>query len=389
MNSTKKINVLISGASIAGLTTAYWLIKYGFDVTVVERASGIRAGGQALDVRGPALEVAEKMGILNALKTNSTKLTGMSMVDAVTDEEIYRNTEQTLTGGRLDSNDVEILRDDLCQILLDIVGSNARFLFNNSIASIEQDGLGAHVIFTNAPPQHFDLVIGADGLRSNVRKLVFGNDEGFVRYLGHYVAIFTMPNFLELDRWEVFYQHEGIPVAACIGKEKESNIRAYLGFANPEPINYDYRSITAQKDLVAERTPQVGNVLPQIVRYMYEADNFYFDSVNQVMMDSWSKGLVTLVGDAGYSVSVSLGQGTTVAMVGGYVLASELAAHMGNISKALESYEELLRDYVINNQALAYDSRTEPAAEDHDPTNVRDLGQSVVPFTFKNYTDIL
>jgi len=389
MQPSKKIDILISGASIAGLTTAYWLIKYGFNVTVVERASHIRAGGQALDVRGPALEVAEKMGILNALKTNSTKLTGMSMVDAATGEETYRNTEQTLTGGRLDSNDVEILRDDLCQILLDGVGNNARFLFNNSIVSIDQDSLGANVVFTNAPQQRFYLVIGADGLRSNVRKLVFGKDKEFVKYLGHYVAIFTMPNFLGLDRWEVFYQHEGIPIAACIAKEKESDIRAYLGFETPEAINYDYRNTIAQKDLVAERTPQVGNVLPQIVRYMYEADNFYFDSVNQVIMDSWSKGLVTLVGDAGYSVSVSLGQGTTVAMVGGYVLASELAAQTNDISKALQCYEELLRDYVINNQKLAYESRSEPAVEDYDSTDVRDLGQSVVPFTFKNYTEIV
>ncbi len=389
MQSTQDINILVSGAGIAGLTVAYWLIQYGFTVTLTERAPYLRKGGQALDLRGPALEVAQKMGILDTIKSNSTKLTGMSVIDAATGSEIYRNTEQTLTSGRLDSPDVEILRDELCRILYESINGKARFLFDNAITAIEQDLTGARITFTRTAPERFDLVIGADGLRSNVRKLVFGSDETFVKYLGYYVAVFTMPNFLGLDHWEVGYQHEGTPVATCIGKEKDHDIRAYLGFAAPQPLVYNHQDLTAQKKLVATHTPEVGKVLPQMVRYMQDTDQFYFDSVNQVIMPCWSKGRVTLLGDAGYSVSLSLGQGTTVAMTGAYVLAGELALHAGRIPAALNSYETLLRDYVASNQALAFDAQSGPEPTGDITDGPRDLGQSVIPFSLKTYTDLL
>jgi len=386
MGSSDKINVLVSGASIAGLSTAYWLVKYGFRVTVVERASHIRPGGQALDVRGPALEVAARMGITDAICSNSTKLNGMSVVDALSGKEIFRNTERTMTSGKLDSPDIEILRDDLCRVLFQAVGDEVEYIFNDTITSLDQDETGVNVTFAAAAPQRFDLVIGADGLRSNVRRIVFGADEQFIRYMGHYVAIFTMPNIFGLDHWEIFLQHEGIPLAACIVKEKEGDARAYLGFSAAQPLNYDHRDVAAQKQLLTERVADVGVELPRIKEAMQRSSNFYFDSVNQVIMDSWSKGRVVLVGDAGYSVSLSLGQGTTIAIVGAYVLAGELAAHKHELPAALASYENELREYINSNQKLAYDSNTEPDPEATlNPDAVPDFGLAVIPFTLKNY----
>ncbi len=396
MEVIKDKNVLISGASIAGLSTAYWLTKYGFNVMIVERAAHIRPGGQAVDVRGPALEVAERMGILNNIRENSTKLKGMSIVDAVSGEETYWNNEKTLTGGRHDSPDVEILRDDLCKVLFEAVGNKAAYIFNDSIVTLEQDDLGVEVTFTNASPRRFDLVIGADGIRSNVRRIVFGPDSEFIRYLGHYVAIFTMPNYFGLDHWEMIFQHEGTPVSVCIAKEKESEARTYLGFSSDEPIQYNHRDIPAQKQLVADRATNLGGMTSKIKELMQDSKNFYFDSVNQTIMDTWSKGRVVLVGDAGYSVSLSLGQSTSVAMVGAYVLTGELAEHWRDLPKAFANYESELKDYVANNQQLAFDASTAPQqsfgenSEEGttiDANSLPDFGQSVIPLTLKNYNN--
>lgn len=386
LKENKEINILISGASIAGLNTAYWLVKYGFKVTIIERASHIRAGGQALDVRGPALEVAARMGILDDIRDSSTQLNGMLIVDALSGKELSRNTEHTVTRGNHDSPDIEVLRDDLLKVLFDTIGNQVTYIFSDTIVSLLQDETGVDVKFANASPKRFDLVIGADGLRSNVRKLVFGDEKQFIRYLGHYVAIFTIPNFLNLDHWEVIYQHEEAPIAAYIVKDKKSEARVYLGFSNDVPLEYDYHDIDLQKQMLAERTVNVGQDIPKIIEYMHQSPNFYFDSMNQILMDTWSKGRVTLVGDAGYSVSVSLGQGTTVAMVGAYVLAGELAAHKNNLQTGLNNYEKELKEYVENNQKLAYNSNEEQQLSNlSDPENIPDFTQSVVPFTLKNY----
>ena len=385
METKKAISVLVSGASIAGLSTAFWLAKYGFNVTVLERSSRIRAGGQALDVRGAALEVAKRMDILDLIHNNSTQLKGMSMIDISTGEETYRNTEFTFTRGKMDSPDVEILRDDLCRVLLEAVGNKVEYIFDDTIVSINQDETGVDVTFANSASQRFDLVIGADGLRSNVRRLVFGKDEQFIRYLGYYIAIFTMSNIFNLDHWEVFFQHEGIPVSVCIAKDKNSEARAYLGFASEMPLNYDYHDIEFQKRLVTERSPNIGKEMPQIIECMQKADNFYFDGMNQIIMDSWSKGRVILVGDAGHSPSISQGQGTTVAMIGAYVLASELATHKHDLQTALKNYETELREYVEANQRQAYNASTGIQDSFSDPDNMQDLSQSVVPFNLKHY----
>ena len=401
IRSGKSLNVLISGASIAGLSTAYWLTKYGFKVTIVERAAHIHPGGQAVDVRGPALEVAERMGILELIRENSTKLKGMSVVDAVSGSELYSNQEQTLTGGRHDSPDVEILRDDLCKVLFEAVGDKANYIFNDSIVTLDQDDQGVDATFATAKPQRFDLVIGADGIRSNVRKIVFGADEQFIRYLGHYVAIFTMPNYFELDHWEMIFQHEGTPVAVCIAKERESEARTYLGFSSEVPLEYDHRDIVAQKRLVYEKATDLSGKISKIKELMQGSSNFYFDSVNQTIMDNWSKGRIVLVGDAGYSVSLSLGQSTSVAMVGAYVLTGELALHHHDLKTAFENYENELREYIVKNQSLAFQTSNEPQQtsntfgqkSDEDamikPSELPDFGLSVIPLALKNYSESL
>ncbi|KYF69888.1 FAD-dependent monooxygenase [Sorangium cellulosum] len=382
--------VLVSGASVSGLTVAFWLARHGFAVTVVERAPHLRPGGHALDVRGPALEVAERMGILATLRDRSTRLTGISVVDSA-GQEIFRSTESTLTGGRLDSPDVEILRDDLCHVLHEAVGTQVEYLFADSIASLTQDGSGVDVTFVTAAPRRFELVVGADGLGSGVRRIAFGPDEQFVRAFGDlHIATFGMPNFLGLERWQVMYQQPDSVGALVMGLRKDVDARTYLGFNAPKKINHDFRDIDAQKRLIADRVAGAGWVIPQIVEHMLRATDFHFYSLSQVRMSSWSRGRIVLVGDAGYAVSLGTGQATSVAMVGAYVLAGELAMHKDDLVGGIAAYEGGLRAYVVRNQDIALEQSAKPdETTDEGQTapigSIPDFGALTLPFDFKNY----
>ncbi|WP_437690766.1 FAD-dependent monooxygenase [Sorangium sp. So ce176] len=382
--------VLVSGASVSGLTIACWLARHGFAVTVVERAPHLRPGGHALDVRGPALQVAERMGILATLRDRSTRLTGISVVDSA-GQEIFRSTESTLTGGRLDSPDVEILRDDLCHVLHEAVGPQVEYLFADSIASLTQDESGVDVTFVTAAPRRFELVVGADGVGSGVRRIAFGPDEQFVRAFGDlYIATFGMPNFLGLERWQVMYRQPDSVGALVMGLRKDVNARTYLGFNAPQKVDHDVRDIGAQKRLLADRVAGAGWVIPQIVEHMLRATDFHFYSLSQVRMSSWSRGRIVLVGDAGYAVSLGTGQATSVAMVGAYVLASELAMHKDDLVGGIAAYEDGLRAYVVRNQDIALEQNAKP----DEPTDegqtapagsIPDFGALTLPFDLKRY----
>jgi 2-polyprenyl-6-methoxyphenol hydroxylase-like FAD-dependent oxidoreductase len=378
--------VLVSGASVSGLTTAYWLARHGFAVTVVERASHLRPGGHALDVRGPALDVAAQMGVLSAMRERSTKLTGISVVDANGDE-LFRSTESTLTGGRLDSPDIEILRDDLCRVLHEAVGERAEYIFGDYITSLARDESGVDVTFATARPRRFELVIGADGVGSGVRRLAFGPDDRFLHAIGDlHVATFAMPNFLGLERWQVMHQPPDSIGALVMGLRKEAEARTYLGFNAPGGLDYDFRDTDAQKRLLADRAAGAGWVIPQIVEHMMRASDFHFYSLSQVRMSRWSVGRIVLVGDAGYAVSLGTGQATSVAMVGAYVLTNELAVHKTDLLAGVAAYEEALRAYVLRNQDIALEEtmKAEGASSAAAPS-IPDFGSLTLPFTFEDY----
>lgn len=355
------MNILISGASIGGPALAFWLRKYGFDVTIVELSQGLRPGGQAIDVRGPALEVAERMGLLEEIRAGKVDMRGMSMVDAE-GNEIYRSEEHTFTGGDLSSPDIEILRDDLSRVMAR-AAQDVEYLFGDSVREIVQDDEGAHVTFDSGLRRTFDVVVGADGLHSNTRRLVFGPERDFSRHLGTYLAVWTAPNILGLDRWQVFHQVPGGNWGGGVMSVRgNSEARVYMGFES-EPLDYDYRDVTAQKRILQDRLGEAGWVLPELLGHMWEAKDFHLDSMSQIHMDSWSSGRVVLLGDAGYCGSPLSGQGTSMAMVGAYVLAGELAVAGGDHVAAFAAYERELREYVRRNQELAYTNKERMEAE--------------------------
>jgi len=343
------MKVLISGAGPAGLTVAYWLRRYGFAPTIVERAPSLVTGGYKIDVRGSALQVLRRMGIHDAVVAASTDMHGAVLVDA--DGKVINRMTGEAFGHRA-SEDLEIVRGTLCQILMDHI-SDAEFIFGDTVQAISQSSDGVRVELAKHGPREFDLVIGADGLHSNVRKIVFGDESRFARDLGLYLCVYSVPNYLNLDRMEMQYTELG-RVAAIWSSRGDANAKACFGFVAPAPV--DLRDRAQHQQVLANVYRGIGWEVPRLLEMMPGASDYYFDVAAQISMDRWSKGRVALAGDAGYCASPLSGQGTSLALIGAYVLAGELAASSGAYQAAFDQYERELRPFVLVNQALGMKS---------------------------------
>jgi 2-polyprenyl-6-methoxyphenol hydroxylase-like FAD-dependent oxidoreductase len=340
-------NILISGAGIAGSALAYWLRRHGFHPTVVERAPAPRDSGYKIDLRGAAVDVAERMGLLAEIRRAATDMRDASFVDGA--GKRLATMDADLFGGRAGA-DVEIMRGDLARILRAPTRRDTEYIFGDAIAAIAQHDGGVRVTFERGAPRAFDLVIGADGLHSAVRALAFGEEARFVRHLGHHIAIFTVADDLGLDRAELLYATPGKTVNLYSARRGEA--QALFLFASP-PLDDDRRDTRRQRQVLAEAFAGAGWEAPRLLDAMWAAPDFYFDAICQVRMDRWSSGRAVLVGDAGYSPSPASGQGTSLALVGAYVLAGELATAGGDHRAAFARYEAALRGFVAQNQRLA------------------------------------
>ncbi|GAA2307271.1 FAD-dependent monooxygenase [Nonomuraea roseoviolacea subsp. roseoviolacea] len=336
-------NILISGASIAGTTTAYWLRRHGFTPTVVERAPAIRKGGYKVDVRGAALDVIERMGLLDAVRARGTDMRHATHYDAA--GRPVATMDADLFGGRT-GDDAEIMRGDLNELLYDLTRDDVEYIFDDTVTGIAEDGT---VTFERSAPRRFDLVIGADGVHSVTRRLAFGPEERFRRDLGAHISISTVPNHLGLDREEAVHAAPG-RTANVYSTRQDPTAKALFMWSSPSQTP-GHRDPARQKELLAEAMAGVGWEVPALLEAVRRSDDFYFDSVSQIHMDRWSRGRVVLVGDAGYCASPASGQGTSLALVGAYVLAGELARH-GVEGGGLDRYESVMRPFVAANQKL-------------------------------------
>lgn len=341
--------VLISGASIAGPSLAYWLARYGFQVTVAEKAPALRGGGYAIDIRGTAVGVAERMGLTAQLRKAHVATRKLSFVDSA--GALIGSVTPDALGGDTASADLEVRRGDLADILYAAVRDQAEFMFSDSIAALDDDGDRVRVAFDSGARRDFGLVIGADGLHSQTRRLVFGAEEPFHRYLGHTFALFSLPNELGLAHEGVVWNVPG-KAAVLYAHEPGDRVFCLLAFTRQDPPFGAFGDPAAQRDLVAAMFPEQSWQVPRLVAAMRGADDLFFDVVSQIRMPAWSRGRVALAGDAAHAPSFQSGQGSSIALAGAYILAGELASHDDH-ADALAAYERTMRPFAERNQDLA------------------------------------
>ncbi|MBE8522513.1 FAD-dependent monooxygenase [Amycolatopsis sp. H6(2020)] len=340
--------VLVTGASIAGPALAHWLRRRGAEVTVVERAPGLRPGGQAVDARGVAKEVIRRMGLETAVRAARTETAGAHTVDV--DGNVLETFSAEDDGGDGFIADIEILRGDLSQVIYDDTRDGVEYLFGDRIAELTQDSDGVDVTFAGGGRRRFDLVIGADGLHSALRAMVFGPHERFVRHLGLVLAFYSVPNEFGIDRWMIDYQDQGRSAGLRPLKDP-ARAMAMLSFP-ADGFEVDYRDIEAQKNLLRDRMAGLGWRTADILAHLDDTPDFYLDQVAQVVMDRWSHGRVGLIGDAAFCSSPMSGAGTGLALVGAYLLAGELAAAGWGPEAGFAAYETRMRSYVEANQEI-------------------------------------
>lgn len=339
---------LVSGASFAGLSTAFWLHQLGYQVTIVEVAGDLRKGGTPVDIQDGTIGIAERMGILDDIKSRSLppRPTQFKAPDGST-----LATQAPEAGGEHDSaRGYEIERDDLLDILFKKIDGKVEIMFGNSITSLQDDGAAVRVTFAQGPARVFALVFGCDGNHSAVRRLHFGPEAQYSHFLGLYFSIAIIDKLVvEANTTQIF----SVPGRTVMLNSYENKTDVVFCFHEAREIPYDYRDEDQQRRIVQERFAGLGWHVPALLDEVRHADNSYFDKMSQIKMPAWTKGRVALVGDAAYCASPAAGMGGSLAIVGAAALADALRRHPHDFASAFKQYHESLAPFVEQVQAGA------------------------------------
>jgi 2-polyprenyl-6-methoxyphenol hydroxylase-like FAD-dependent oxidoreductase len=332
------MHALISGASVAGPVLAFWLRRAGWQVTVVERAASMRAGdgGHAVDLFGPAVEVVERMGLLDQVQAARTANDTITLFRTRGRPPVTVRTADLVTG--ISGRHVEIMRGVLAGLLHDATKDEVDYRFGTVIQDLD----GGAARLSDGSTVTADLVAGADGLHSGVRALAFGPEGKFRHFLGAYLAVYTLPDVLGAGPTVAAFSAPG-RAATVYPTAEPGRSRALFLVRTPTEVTRDKASFRA---LLGDHLP-----LGKVLDHLDDAGDFYFDDISQIRMDSWSRGPVTLVGDAGYGPGPAVGGGTSLAVAGAYVLAAELGAGR-DVPAALARYEAALAGPVAHGRRI-------------------------------------
>jgi 2-polyprenyl-6-methoxyphenol hydroxylase-like FAD-dependent oxidoreductase len=357
---TQARNVLISGAGIAGPTLAYWLLRDGFTPTIVERAPTLRTDGYMIDFWGVGYDVAERMGILPDINRDGYRIEQLELVDAsgqcitTVDAHVF----QAASNGRF----LSLLRGDLARRIYNCIDARVETIFGDTIATLNQDADGVDITFEHAAPRRFDLVIGADGLHSNVRTLAFddatpagavNNHSDPHEYpLGYYAAAFIAASYPHrTENAYVSYTVPGRQVARYALRDGSS---AFLFvFTENKQLALAHHDVQSQQRILSDKFSGAGWECDEILAAMQHSDSLYFDAVAQIRIDSWSRGRVALLGDAAYCPSLLAGQGSALAMAGAYVLARSVSSNKDDYAAGFAEYQRRFKPFVDAKQRSA------------------------------------
>jgi 2-polyprenyl-6-methoxyphenol hydroxylase-like FAD-dependent oxidoreductase len=339
-------SVLIAGAGIAGPTLAFWLKAAGLQPTLLELAPTLRSSGYVIDFWGLGYEIAERMGLASEINRIGYHMRELRIVDSRGERIAGFGTSvfHELIGGHF----VTLRRSDLSRLLFKKIKGTTDVLFGDEIVCLKEDANGVRVQFKHADERQFDLVIGADGLHSKVRELIFGPENSFEKQLGYLVAAFEVRGYRPRDEdVYIIYSQPG----RMLGRFALHGDRTLFLFVFTETERLSpIADLSAQKAILHGRFNDGTWECPRILRELDHTDDLYFDRVSQIKMDCWSRGRVALVGDAAFCVSLMAGQGSALAMIAAYVLAGELAEAKGNHDQAFGKYQEVLRAFISSKQ---------------------------------------
>jgi len=348
MESLKDKKILISGASIAGLSAAYWMNRLGCQVTVVEIASQPRTNGAAIDIRGGTADVIKRMGIYDELKANRLHVELIEFKNA--DDTTARSMPTGNEGEELPDDDIEIERDKFITILYNDLKNDVEFIFNDSITTLEETEDDIKATFKSGAERSFDLLFGCDGSHSSVRKIWFGEESKYTHFLDAYFSITTVNKLLIKQKTMQMYNE---PDKSVMLNAYNSKTDIIFCFFSENEISYDYRDIAQQRKIIAEQFTGLGWRTTELLEEVQGLENFYFDKFCQIKMPSWTKGRVALVGDAGYCASPAAGMGASLSISGAAALSDALVKNNGDFELAFEDYNKDLRPFIEEIQAIA------------------------------------
>ncbi|MET0790095.1 MAG: FAD-dependent monooxygenase [Polyangiaceae bacterium] len=346
MENAKK--VLVSGASFAGLSTAYWMNKLGYQVTVVETASALRTGGTAVNIEGRTIGVAERMGILEPIRANRLNLERWEYKNAA---DVTEGSMQMRQEGEPPPDDeLEVERNTLLSLLFDLVKNDVEFKFSDSVTALSETSNEIQATFRDGSQRSFELVFGCDGSHSTVRKLCFGGEAEYTHFLEQYFSITIVEKSLIRPNTAQIFNVPGKGIMLNAYKDKTDIV---FCFVSEKEISYDYRDEAQQRRIVLEQFAGLGWRTPELLEEIDHSNSFYFDKLCQVKMPSWSKGRVALVGDAAYCASPAAGKGGSLALDGAAALADAFQKYPGDFARAFQEYERSFRPFIEEVQAEA------------------------------------